>query len=138
MKHLQADLSTVFKRQLAELPAVRLPSGPAYIRPMKLSAITANICYSYEIYWYSSSIVIHTHALTTESALRLSRPRFTTSIERFRSFASVWNVHFFDSYTRYFRTIDDVLIDAFIRNTETQTNHPDFSRIKSTYPEYFI
>ena len=134
MKHLHADLSNLFKRQLADLPAVQLPSGPAYIRPMRIAAIAANICYSYSVSWYGDDINVESFELTLKRALQLSLPKFRTNAWAEPS-SQRWGYQY---CTRYFRTVDDALLDAFIRYPDTHDRHPEFTRIKTTYPEYFI
>lgn len=140
MKHLHADLSNLFSSKLPELPSVQLPSGPPYIRPMIISAINTLFCYTYSINWYDSTIGIEVAKLTTEYALKLSRPTFPSKLKNdIFGFRHYINTRYNNgNHSRYFRTLDDAYIDAFIKQPHTQKANPEFTRIRTTYPEYFI
>lgn len=129
-------------RSLPELPSpAPLPSGPPYIRPMKITAISSLICYSYSVNMYNAvQIHIDSHQLTTDRALHLYRPKPRAKADYmadYRVFLTQW-AYGTPNHIRYFRTIDDVYLDAFLKQPYTQRYHPEFPRIRSIYPEYFI
>lgn len=137
MKYLQADLSSLFKPSSLPPSNIQLPSGPAFTRPMRIKATKIPICYSYEFNWLAPGIHITFHELTIEQALQLSRPKFADKLTNYRIFLNSW-VNHCALNTRYFRTLDDLYIDAFIQSKVLQKTHTEFPRIKLLYPEYFI
>lgn len=107
---------------------------------MKIAAIAANICYAYDVSWYSDDINVTPLELTLDRALHLSHPKFRTNnrIDLSSPLRSTWTYQYYPIVPRYFRTVDDALLDAFIRYPDTHDRHPEFTRIKQSYPEYFI
>lgn len=131
MKHLQSDLSTLFQRSLPDLPSIQLPSGSAYIRPMSISAIKANVVYIIKPYAGIVMPIKPPHALFTYTK---PRHRLEARVDLYTRF-----IIFDDVSSEYFHTSDEAYIHMFLNYPRTINSNLDvYNRLYTIYPEYFI
>ena len=134
MKHLQSNLSTLFRSSLPDVPSTPLPSGPAYIRPMSIAAIKASIVWEYNP--YNATII----AIPPDNLPTLFSYDNPTNSANILSEFTRWIAFRWHGMTqKRFRTSDIAYIAMFLDFPRTRLRLPnEFTRLYNQYPEYFI
>lgn len=137
MKHLHADLTTLFRPHLPTYLQPSLPSGAPYVRPMHISAINANVFYSYNQYTFEITL----EPITADSWTKLTKPKEPKPLRYHSVSNGIYSFWFYDFLPnpKLFSSRNEAYLDMFLNYSSAKRILPkEYSHILSIYPEYFI
>lgn len=136
MKHLQADLSTLFKTSIPTYRVPSLPSGPPYVRRFSIGIIESHLKV-YKLQYTEVSMVY----LDPTIPVRIQKPTpfsarhsFQQAHLNYHTFYNGWQFY----TSRYFATSAEAYLQLVIEgNSEYVPKHIQ-KQLSSDYPEYFL
>lgn len=130
MKHLQADLDSLFRPSLAIPTVPPLPQGipPSHFSRKSIKAIEN--CYKYYAVTYGSiELFYSTSSIATTTVARLSR----WSPSRF-----IYQYIFDDVHAHYFTTREEAIAFMYLNNLGIHRYLDELPDVQSKFPEYFV